>query len=168
MSWIKIVALTGLLLFPANFTFGGEASPRGTPAPAQAEDCVQDRATFPAPYEIYTQTNPLPPTAENLSAGKKLYQDEAKPVHCAHCHGLLGKGKGLSASRMQVKPRDFTCRAMMKNISDGQLFWIIRNGSAGTAMWGYTNTLSDKQIWQIVTYIRQFSEPRHHKADHSR
>jgi len=130
------------------------------PALLLADDCVQERSTLPAPYDVYTQTNPLEATPENILAGKKLYQNEAKPVSCSHCHGILGKGKGITASVMAVKPRDFTCQAMMKDISDGQLFWVIKKGSNGTNMWGY-HTLSDKQIWQIVLYLRQFSTPRH-------
>ncbi len=126
--------------------------------PAWADDCVQDRMTAPAPLEIFTQSNPLESTRENILAGRTLYRGGAKPFGCVHCHGLLGDGSGITGKTALIKPRDFTCREMMNNIPDGQLFWVIRHGSPGTDMVGY-ETLSDHQIWQIVAYIRQFSLP---------
>jgi mono/diheme cytochrome c family protein len=45
----------------------------------------------------------------------------------------------------------------METISDGQLFWVIRNGSPGTGMPAFKN-LKDREIWQIVRYLRTFSE----------
>jgi mono/diheme cytochrome c family protein len=60
------------------------------------------------------------------------------------------------AKGMKPSPRDFSCQAMMNKISDGQLFWVIKNGSKGTGMMGF-KSLNDDQIWQVVSYIRQFS-----------
>lgn len=127
------------------------------PAQAQTEDCVQNRATQPAPPEIYEKANPLKPTRKTLSAGRRLYMGGAKPFGCYPCHGINGNSKGMTALKMTLKPRDFACREMMKEIPDGQLFWVIKNGSKGTEMKGY-NTLKDEQVWQIVAYIRQFAK----------
>ncbi len=126
------------------------------PPLALAEDCIQKRKTPQAPNNIYKQLNPLNATPENLSAGKKLYTKGAKQFPCVLCHGVKGKGDGKMAKTMTPKPRDFSCQAMMKDISDGQLFWITRNGSKRTGMMGF-KSLKDEQIWQIVSYIRQFS-----------
>ncbi len=123
---------------------------------ALADDCVQERKTPQAPENIYKQTNPLEATPENISEGEKLYQKKAKPLACAQCHGANGKGDGKMAMGMKPKPRDFSCQAMMKAIPDGQLFWVIMNGSKGTGMMGF-KTLSEDQIWKIVSYVRQFS-----------
>jgi len=125
--------------------------------PAQAGDCVQNRATALAPAGIYAKANPLKPTQGNLSAGRKLYMGGAKPFGCYPCHGINGNSKGMTALKMTLKPRDFSCKAMMKDLPDGQLFWVIKNGSEGTEMKAYKN-LKDNQVWQIVSYIRQFSE----------
>lgn len=126
------------------------------PALALTNDCIQKRATLPAPYKHFKKSNPLENTPQNILAGKKLYKEGARPFGCIPCHGILGNGKGMTARAMKVKPRDFTCKAMMKDIPDGQLFWIIRNGSKGTEMMSF-KTLKDDEIWQIVSYIRQFS-----------
>jgi len=122
-----------------------------------AGDCVQQRKTPQAPSNIIKQTNPLESTTENIAAGKMLYKKEAKPLACSQCHGRRGKGNGIMARDMIPKPPDFSCQAMMKNIPDGQLFWIIKNGSKGTAMMSF-ETLKDNQIWQLVSYIRKLAK----------
>ncbi len=124
--------------------------------PALADDCIQQRKTPQAPANIYKQSNPLEATPENLSTGAQLYKKGAKPLACAQCHGANGEGNGKMAAGMNPNPRNFACRAMMQDIPDGQLFWVIKNGSKGTGMMGF-KSLSDNQIWQLVSYIKQFS-----------
>ncbi|MBC8285002.1 MAG: c-type cytochrome [Nitrospinae bacterium] len=124
---------------------------------ALAEDCIQKRTTPQAPDNIYKLVNPLGTNPENVSAGEKLYQKEAKPLACVQCHGVKGKGDGVMAKGMTPKPRDFFCSAMMKDIPDGQLFWVVKNGSKGTGMMPF-GTLNDNQIWQVVSYIRRLSK----------
>jgi len=54
-------------------------------------------------------------------------------------------------------PRNFTCGSMMKDIPDGQLFWIIKNGSPGTGMMSFAG-LPDEQVWQLVHYIQSLAK----------
>lgn len=122
-----------------------------------ADDCVQQRKTPQAPSNILKQTNPLESTTENIAAGKILYKKKAKPLACSQCHNRRGKGDGIMVRGMNPKPRDFSCQKMMKNIPDGQLFWVIKNGSKGTGMMGF-KMLSDDQIWQLVSYIRKLAK----------
>ena len=121
--------------------------------------CPQIRKTVQAPANIIRQRNPLEKNREVLYAGESLFQLEAQPTACKICHGVTGNGLGIMAQGLNPPPRNFTCRSTMESISDGQLFWIIRNGSPGTGMPAFKN-LKDKQIWQIVHYLRKFSEPR--------
>ena len=97
--------------------------------------CPQGRVTVQAPDDIRNQTNPLEPSREVLYSGESLFQVDVQPA------------------------RNFTCEETMKEISDGQLFWIIRNGSQGTGMPAFKD-LKDREIWQIVHYLRQFPQPR--------
>ena len=119
--------------------------------------CPQIRKTIQAPDKILTQRNPLEKNREILYAGESLFQIEAQPTTCKICHGVTGNGLGLMAQGLNPPPRNFTCRSTMETISDGQLFWIIRNGSPGTGMPAFKN-LKDQEIWQIVRYLRTFSE----------
>lgn len=125
----------------------------GFSAPAFSADCPQKRSTPKAPGNASEQKNPLKPTDENLTAGKTLYNHTAKPLACLQCHGVNGNGNGMMARSMEPKPRNFSCKATMSEIPDGQLFWIIKNGSKGTGMMAY-KALADEEIWQLILHIR--------------
>ncbi len=78
----------------------------------------------------------------------------AKPMACKMGHGEKGDGGGKLGAALKPKPRNFTCKATMKKVSAGQMFHIIKNGSKGTGMVGHGKTLKDKQIWDVVKFIR--------------
>ncbi|MGP0565792.1 MULTISPECIES: c-type cytochrome [unclassified Nitrospina] len=118
--------------------------------------CPQVRKTLSAPGEFLKRKNPLRKEPRHLKRGKVLALIKAKPLACKQCHGMKGNGMGAMAPNMDPKPRNFTCKMTMDTISDGQLFWIIRNGSKGTSMPAYSH-LSDERIWQIIHYIRSLS-----------
>ena len=124
---------------------------------ATAAMCPQPRNTAQASAEIYGQVNPLAPTPANLAAGKRLYEQAARPLACQSCHGVKGDGLGPLGAAFAVPPRNFTCVQTMKEIPDGQLFWVIRNGVPAAGMPPYRD-LSDEEIWQLVSYLRQFYE----------
>ncbi|MCC2638695.1 MAG: hypothetical protein K0Q68_2414 [Moraxellaceae bacterium] len=123
-----------------------------TGAALAAPDCPPTHQTPPAPAEYAALRNPLPASRAHLAAGKKLYRSDA---NCIACHGKRGDGTGVLAARLTPPPRDFTCPPVGAPVADGQLFWVIRNGSADTAMPPHPQ-LSDAQIWQLVLHVRQF------------
>jgi hypothetical protein len=44
----------------------------------------------------------------------------------------------------------------MQDLSDGQLFWVIKYGSLGTGMPAHKATLQSEEIWKINLYIKRF------------
>ena len=119
--------------------------------------CPQPRQTVTAPDEFLQLKNPLTATPQNVLAGQTLFQVDAKPSACRICHGISGDGLGIMFKRVQPKPRNFTCYQTMDDLPDGQLFWIIKNGSPGTAMPSF-KYLKDDQVWQLILYLRSFSK----------
>lgn len=115
--------------------------------------CPQARFTVSAPDEFLKLENPLKPDSLNLFAGESLFHTDAQPTACKICHGSAGNGMGMMAPGLNPPPRNFSCSETMENISDGQMFWVVKNGSPGTGMVAY-KSLSDKQIWQIILYLR--------------
>ena len=116
-----------------------------------AAECPQPRKTKSAPGGISKKDK----TAKASSAnGKKIYTKTAKPMACKMCHGAKGAGDGKLGKALKPTPRNFACKATMKKISAGQMFWIIKNGSKGTGMVAHKKTLKDKQIWDVIKYIR--------------
>ncbi len=119
--------------------------------------CPQARKTPEAPQEFLLMKNPLAETEENIQAGETLFKVDARPTPCLVCHGFQGNGMGIIHEQLKPKPRNFTCYYTMSGLPDGQLFWIIKNGSPGTRMPAF-GVLSDEQVWQLILYIRQFAK----------
>ena len=122
-----------------------------TVSSAFAGKCPQPRKTKKAPGAISKKDM----TAKaNVANGKKIYLKTAKPMACKMCHGDKGDGGGKLGKALKPRPRNFTCVATMKKVSAGQMFYIIKNGSKGTGMVPHKKTLKDKEIWDVVKYIR--------------
>ena len=122
-----------------------------------AGECLQNRKTPTAPQNFLKMKNPVPLNNETLKAGENIFQLQGKPIACKACHGEKGDGKAESGFESTPPPRNFTCAETMKALPDGQLFWIIRNGSPKTSMFAFPS-LSDQQTWQLIHYLRQFSK----------
>jgi len=118
-------------------------------------DCSQNRKTPTAPQEFLKMQNPVSLNDKTLKAGETIFQLQGKPIACKTCHGTKGDGKAMSGFESTPLPRDFTCAETMKALPDGQLFWIVRNGSPKTSMFAFPS-LTDDQVWQLIHYIRQF------------
>lgn len=146
MEVLRNLALAGALLS------GGGAFADYPPA----AQCPQPRFTGKAPEPFYSQTNPLSVGRAPLAAGRKLYEKDAEPA-CQLCHGIKGDGMGPLSAQFEPRPRNFACKETVNGIPDGQLFWIVRNGSPGTSMPAF-GSLSDGQIWQIVLYLRALAK----------
>ena len=91
--------------------------------------------------------NPETVNTESIEAGKKLYAR-----HCASCHGPHGKGDGGMALSGGT-PSDLTDEKWDYGSTDGDIFVAIRDG-VSSDMLAYKEKLSEKQIWQVVNFIR--------------
>jgi mono/diheme cytochrome c family protein len=127
------------------------------PTQAASENCPQERKTKAAPSKFLNLKNPLPADSSNIKAGEDLYQGKARPIACKFCHGIEGNGVGDPDFESTPPARNFACTNTMKSLSDGQLFWVIKNGSKNTSMFAFSD-LSDNQVWQLIHYIRQFAQ----------
>jgi cbb3-type cytochrome c oxidase subunit III len=101
----------------------------------------------PRSAEAQKLKNPLPSDAESVEAGKKLYQR-----HCASCHGAGAKGDG-GMSLSGGTPSDLTDETWDYGSTDGEIFVAIRDGVSAD-MLAYKEKLNEKQIWQVVTFLR--------------
>ena len=118
-------------------------------------ECPQHRFTGKAPDEYFNFVNPL--TGNSDKAVERLYLGKAGNFGCANCHGTKGDGKGPMAKQFDPRPRNFACAQTVTGIPDGQLFWIIRFGSPGTAMPSHPD-FTDRQVWELVAYLRHLAK----------
>lgn len=113
------------------------------------------------PSVLYAQ-EPVPAGSKrggDVKAGKEVYDRE-----CWKCHGKEGKGDGPDGANVFPKPRDFTSGIFKYKTSsykelfpfDWDLFQTISDGLTGTAMPSWKGKLSDKEIWDVIAYIKTF------------
>ena len=89
--------------------------------------------------------------APDLVNGKKVYADK-----CARCHGVSGKGDGPMAETLEKKPIDYTDKTKMGGFTDAQLKQVVLDGKQ--PMPGYKGKMSDKELEDVVAYIRAFAK----------
>ena len=121
-----------------------------------ARECGQPRFTEQAPDEYYKRENPFASGSPDLKGAAQVFHKDRGTIACANCHGDKGDGRGPLSELFDPRPRNFACAKTIAGVPDGQLFWIIRFGSPGTAMPANAD-LSDEQIWKLVLYLRQLS-----------
>ncbi len=153
---------------------GCARTPETSMASMDGTGCQPDPSTPQAPSEIRMLNNPLAMTESDLAAGRALYLEDARPVACVQCHGPAGKGEGPLARHLNPPPPDLSCD-FYRDIPDGQLFWITREGSnfmtnepghtdvrrpgrreRASAMRPHRYFLSEEETWQVIGYMRTF------------
>lgn len=150
MNWTILKMACGALALCSTFFVDNVL------AQTPGKQCPQPRFTGQAPPEYLARKNPLPENPENLVEGGRLFRAGSAGA-CSFCHGEAGSGDGPLSEQFKPPPRDFTCTKTVNDIPDGQLFWIIRFGSPGTAM-PDNPQFSDQQIWQVVLHLRQLAK----------
>jgi mono/diheme cytochrome c family protein len=110
---------------------------------------AQDKAPPIINAQAAKLRNPLPSNATTIDVGRELYL-----THCASCHGNKGKGDGGQALGGGT-PSDLTDADWDYGSTDGEIYWVIREGIDSNAdMLPYKKTLSEKETWQVVVFIR--------------
>jgi mono/diheme cytochrome c family protein len=103
------------------------------------------------PAEAARMVNPVKPTPESQAHIKKMYGYE-----CAMCHGENGNGKGDLVGDMKLNLKDYTDPTALKDLTDGQIFYIIKNGKG--QMPGEGDRAKTEDIWNMVIYVRSLAK----------
>ncbi|MCP9440924.1 MAG: c-type cytochrome [Nitrospira sp.] len=131
----------------------------GLQAFAADEAVLRPRVPSDQIDQVRTWTNPLPATPDIIEKGKQLFHGKA---FCVTCHGKDGRGLGKDIEPGTVRgplPRDFTDPQWQAARTDGELLWVLKNGSKGTAMAPFVPLiLTEEEAWQVVRYLRTFAE----------
>jgi len=139
------------------FISGGGVSLSG----AAEQPMMQPRVPVDKLAEARALVSPFPNSLEMLAKGKALYEGKGT---CVNCHGQSGAGDGPVAASLNPAPRNFHQHGFWRHRTEGEIFWVIKYGSAGTSMIGFGEQLTDDEIWAIIQYERSFSGghgPRH-------
>jgi len=124
------------------------------PARAVERHMMQPRVPDDKMAEVRALTSPLPSSLEIVAQGKALYNGKGT---CFNCHGKEGGGNGPVAAQLDPSPRNFQHHGFWRHRTEGEIFWVIKNGSVGTSMIGFGGQLTDEEIWSIIQYERSFA-----------
>lgn len=105
------------------------------------------------PADAAKQSNPVKSSPESLARAKKWWN-----VDCAMCHGKDGNGKTDMAADMKLKLADFTDPNSLKDRTDGELFYIIKNGHEEMPPEG--SRVKPEENWDLVNYVRSLAKPK--------
>ncbi len=96
------------------------------------------------PEKDRVRVNPYAHDGEAPAAGAKLFGQ-----YCVECHGKNAEGghghPALTSARV-------------RHASDGELQWLLRNGSLWNGMPSWS-ALPEQQRWQLITYLRSLPAP---------
>ena len=89
------------------------------------------------------------PDPAAIAAGADLFRQK-----CEVCHGYDGGGRTEMGAGQY--PRPPALRTTTEALSDGEIFYHIRNGIRNTGMPAWD--MPDDELWQLVAYIRRLPE----------
>jgi mono/diheme cytochrome c family protein len=105
---------------------------------------AQDAHFHNAPASSNQLKNPYAGQPTGAASGSRLYA-----TNCGSCHGIKGRGTG------NIPPLS---EGPTQSASDGEVFWFITTGSVNNGMPAWAS-LSERQRWQIVTYLKSLKSP---------
>jgi len=135
------------LVLPALFLFATASAQQQPSSPPS-----QSAGSYAAiPVEAAKTQNPVKPSPESTARAKKWWT-----LDCEMCHGKSGDGKGETARDMKLKMMDFTDSTTLKDRTDGEIFYIIKNGHNDMPAEG--PRVKTEEAWDLVNYIRAFAK----------
>ena len=84
-------------------------------------------------------------SSKAVTAGEKLYKK-----NCLVCHGETGRGEGANAGTA------INSQKFLSSVSDKDLYNYVKYGREGTGMPAYGPRLSEKQLTNLVAFMRDW------------
>lgn len=151
MVWYKKLLLAAffLLLLGAGFFYWFVSthsfSARAKPLAIEAF-VARNLRHLALPPGVRGLKNPLTPTPLVIAEARDHYAD-----HCAICHGNDGSGEAMINEGLYPPAPDLR-KADTQGMSDGEIFFTIKNGVRFTGMPGWGG--EDEDNWKLVLFIR--------------
>ncbi len=138
-----------ILVLPAVLLFA-----LALPAQQSSTPVQPSTPSYPTiPVEAAKAPNPVKPSTDSLARAQKWWA-----LDCAMCHGKNGDGKGETAQDMKLKIADFTNPDTLKDRTDGEIFYIVKNGHNDMPAEG--PRIKTEENWDLVNYVRSLSKKK--------
>ncbi|MGO9317437.1 MAG: c-type cytochrome [Terracidiphilus sp.] len=92
------------------------------------------------PPRDHARANPLSGQPDAAAAGALIYRD-----HCQQCHQANARGDGHKRPSLRGEG--------IRNLSDGDLEWFLRQGDLRHGMPSWSS-LPQAKRWQLIAYLR--------------
>ena len=124
-------------------------SARAKPSAMEAR-AVRSLRNAAIPRAARERKNPIGMSSAVLAEGRAHFDD-----HCAICHGADGRGRTEMGPNFYPPVPDMTSDEI-QSLSDGEIFYAIRNGVrfSGMPAWGAEHGDDDWADWKLVHFIR--------------
>jgi len=125
-----------------------EGSSAREDAPALEANVAQWLLHYTVPISFRSMNNPVDVKAgsADVDAGREVYRQK-----CEICHAYDGGGKSDIGSGQYPRPPNLR-EAIVQTMSDGEIFYHLKNGIRHTGMPAWT--LPDRKLWQVTAYLR--------------
>jgi cytochrome c553 len=155
--WVMVLTIAGILVGVAISSirlvrYGFSA--RDKPSLLEASLARKARR-WAIPAGTKNLKSPMPATAAMLVQARTHWAD-----HCATCHANDGSGETQIGRNLYPKAPDMR-QPETQSLSDGELYYIIRNGVQMTGMpaWGKAEDGDfDHETWMLVAFIRHLPQ----------
>jgi len=141
---VLVLGISMVALYVVNSYSGTEKDPVAPRVPADQIAAAK------------AMKNPVASNPANIAKGKELFTGKAT---CFTCHGEGGAGDGPAGAALDPSPRNFTNPKFHAAKTDGEMFWVIKNGSQGTGMISYVpSVITEQEAWEIITFERSLKK----------
>ena len=103
----------------------------------------------PAYPSTYFQS-PVPYAAPAIAHGAALFTE-----HCAACHGP-------TAASLPARRPNLPVHALHRR--EGELFWLLEHGIAGTPMPGFGDRMSERELWETINFLHALGQAQASKT----
>jgi mono/diheme cytochrome c family protein len=140
---LGIFVLLSMIVTSSYMAYAAEKDPCATRVPADALAAAK------------AEKNPYIGNAAAVGEGKAIFEGKGT---CFTCHGMGGKGDGDAGKALDPSPRNFTNPKFHDCKTDGEMLYVIKNGSPGTAMIPAVSTgiLTEDEAKKVQAYERTF------------
>jgi cytochrome c553 len=151
MKIVVIILIVILVLACAAFTIVIQRGLSSREEPTLMEEAIARSVRhYATPTSMRRARNPMPLTGDVLAEARGHWAE-----HCAMCHGNDGRGQTTIGRNLYPKAPDMRSERT-QDLTDGELFSIIKNGIRLTGMpaWGDPAGHDDADNWKLVHFIR--------------